>query len=185
MPQGGPRVQRPVGPYEVLQVTPHASHEVIQAAYRALARTYHPDVDPSPRAALRMQRINAAYATLSDPVRRAAYDARARECSRPALDSSRPARPGVIRSVPTAASQTRTGVSLARWAALALALITVVWMVAAVVWALGQALDERPPLLNGATEVRGGGEAGEAPLDLRFLVPDSRSGVGPRNTRRP
>src|SRR5438876_7796533 len=61
--------------YEVLQVSAKASPEVIQAAYRVLARSYHPDVNASPNAARMMRQLNAAYKVLSDPERRARYDA--------------------------------------------------------------------------------------------------------------
>jgi DnaJ domain len=61
--------------YEVLQVSAKASPEVVQAAYRVLARVYHPDVNQSPNAARMMRQINAAYKVLSDPERRARYDA--------------------------------------------------------------------------------------------------------------
>jgi hypothetical protein len=47
----------------------------VQAAYRALARTYHPDLNSSPNAARMMRQLNAAYAVLSDPERRSRYDA--------------------------------------------------------------------------------------------------------------
>jgi len=63
-------------PYRVLQVEPHADQEAVRAAYRRLARLYHPDLNADPAAAARMRAINAAYAVLSDPRRRAAYDAR-------------------------------------------------------------------------------------------------------------
>jgi len=61
--------------YETLQVSPRADLDVIEAAYRALARRYHPDRDPSPDATARMARINHAWEVLRDPERRAAYDA--------------------------------------------------------------------------------------------------------------
>jgi len=61
--------------YEVLQVSAKASPEVVQAAYRVLARAYHPDVNQAPNAARMMRQINAAYKVLSDPERRARYDA--------------------------------------------------------------------------------------------------------------
>jgi hypothetical protein len=57
-------------------VAPSADLEAIHAAYRRLARLYHPDVNPLPEAAARMRAINAAYRVLSDPRQRAAYDAR-------------------------------------------------------------------------------------------------------------
>jgi hypothetical protein len=76
--------------YDVLQVSPWCEPEVIQAAYRALARTRHPDVNRDPDAEDQMRRLNVAYQTLSDPVRRMRYDEElALEAARPV--SVRPA----------------------------------------------------------------------------------------------
>ncbi len=61
--------------YGILQVHPKAEKEVIEAAYRKLAAKYHPDVSQASDALERMKRINTAYEVLSDPVKRAAYDA--------------------------------------------------------------------------------------------------------------
>ncbi len=61
-------------PYKVLQVDPEADHEVIAAAYKRLARKYHPDVSPDPDSVARMVRINRAWEMLRDPLRRAAVD---------------------------------------------------------------------------------------------------------------
>jgi DnaJ-class molecular chaperone len=64
--------------YRELQVCRDAEPEVIEKAYRALSLKFHPDraaPDQRPRATRRMQRINAAYNVLRDPVRRARYDA--------------------------------------------------------------------------------------------------------------
>ncbi|MDP2731059.1 MAG: DnaJ domain-containing protein [Dehalococcoidales bacterium] len=61
--------------YGILQVHLRAEKEVIDAAYRRLASKYHPDVSKVSDAADRMKQINAAYEVLSDPDRRAAYDA--------------------------------------------------------------------------------------------------------------
>lgn len=65
--------------YDVLQVLRSAEQEVIKAAYRILARRYHPDSFDGDKAFAnaKMQAINAAYEVLGDPERRAAYD---REC---------------------------------------------------------------------------------------------------------
>jgi curved DNA-binding protein CbpA len=59
--------------YLVLQVDPSADEIVIQAAYRALARRYHPDgVAPD---AARMADLNRAYQLLRDPDARRRHDA--------------------------------------------------------------------------------------------------------------
>jgi DnaJ-class molecular chaperone len=63
--------------YETLEVSPCASHFVIRAAYRSLAQHYHPDKNPNDAdAGQRLTCINRAYAVLSDPVKRQAYDQR-------------------------------------------------------------------------------------------------------------
>jgi len=67
-------------PYEVLGVPPGATADEVRRAYLALARRHHPDAHaeggPGPRAAAerRMQEVNAAWAVLGDPTRRAAHD---------------------------------------------------------------------------------------------------------------
>jgi curved DNA-binding protein CbpA len=61
-------------PYKTLQVDPEAEDEVIAAAYRRLARKYHPDVAASPEVAARMAVINAAWEVIGDPARRVAFD---------------------------------------------------------------------------------------------------------------
>jgi curved DNA-binding protein CbpA len=69
-------------PYKILQVDSEAEHEVIEAAYRRLARKYHPDVAPGTETQERMVRINQAWEMLKDPMRRAAVDrARARQAA--------------------------------------------------------------------------------------------------------
>src|SRR5437763_1337104 len=60
--------------YDVLQVSQAAEEPVIQAAYRALARANHPDLNRGDSAAERMRELNEAYDLLSDPRRRAVYD---------------------------------------------------------------------------------------------------------------
>jgi curved DNA-binding protein CbpA len=61
-------------PYKILQVDPEAEDEVIEAAYRRLARKYHPDVSSDPASHEKMIAINQARELLRDPVRRAAID---------------------------------------------------------------------------------------------------------------
>jgi DnaJ-class molecular chaperone len=56
--------------YEILEVSPNASHEQIDAAYRRLSQMYHPDkvetLAPEYKAiaVAKMKEINAAYARL-------------------------------------------------------------------------------------------------------------------------
>ena len=55
-------------PYSVLGLTPDASDEEVKRAYRALAKKYHPDMNPGDQhAAEMMNRINAAYDQIKNP----------------------------------------------------------------------------------------------------------------------
>ena len=60
--------------YQTLGVTQTASDDDIKKAYRKLARKYHPDVSKEVDASARMAEVNEAYAVLSDPEKRAAFD---------------------------------------------------------------------------------------------------------------
>lgn len=60
--------------YEVLGVPRDATAEDIKKAFRKLARKYHPDISKEKDAEARMKDVNEAYAVLSDPEKRAAYD---------------------------------------------------------------------------------------------------------------
>jgi curved DNA-binding protein len=64
--------------YEVLGVPRTATPEDVKRAYRRLARKHHPDLQPvgqRAEAAERFKEINEAYEVLSDPDKRAKYDA--------------------------------------------------------------------------------------------------------------
>ncbi|KAI4379268.1 hypothetical protein MLD38_005588 [Melastoma candidum] len=60
--------------YATLGVNKSASSKEIKAAYRKLARQYHPDVNKQPGATEKFKEISAAYEVLSDDKKRALYD---------------------------------------------------------------------------------------------------------------
>ena len=61
--------------YEVLGVARDASTQDIKKAYRALARKYHPDVNPDNKEAEeKFKEINEAHEVLSNSEKRAKYD---------------------------------------------------------------------------------------------------------------
>jgi DnaJ-class molecular chaperone len=61
--------------YKILGVARNATEKDIKAAYRKLARKYHPDVNPGDKAAEdKFKEIGEAYEVLSDPEKRRRYD---------------------------------------------------------------------------------------------------------------
>lgn len=60
--------------YQILGVTRDVTAEDLKKVFRKLARKYHPDVSREKDAEARMKEVNEAYAVLSDPEKRAAYD---------------------------------------------------------------------------------------------------------------
>ena len=62
--------------YQVLGIKPNASVQEIRRAYRDLSKLYHPDTTTleSAIAIPKFQTLNEAYATLSSPEKRLAYD---------------------------------------------------------------------------------------------------------------
>lgn len=61
--------------YEILGVDKKATEDQIKAAYRKLAKQYHPDLHPGDAAAAeKFKQINEANEVLSDKQKRAAYD---------------------------------------------------------------------------------------------------------------
>jgi DnaJ-class molecular chaperone len=61
--------------YETLGVSRSATQDQIKAAFRKLARKFHPDVNPGDKSAEeKFKEINEAYEVLSDPKKREMYD---------------------------------------------------------------------------------------------------------------
>ena len=63
--------------YEILEVAKNASPEVIEKAYKALIKKYHPDLQPDDKkqeAENKIKLINEAYDILSDPTKKENYD---------------------------------------------------------------------------------------------------------------
>lgn len=60
--------------YKVMGVEPGASPKEIKAAYRKLARQYHPDVNKAPDAEEKFKALGEAYEVLKNPEKRKIYD---------------------------------------------------------------------------------------------------------------
>ena len=60
--------------YQTLGVSRTASAEEIKAAYRKLARKFHPDVSKEQNAEARFKELGEAHEVLKDPEKRALYD---------------------------------------------------------------------------------------------------------------
>ncbi|XP_050232713.1 uncharacterized protein LOC126681256 [Mercurialis annua] len=70
----GPEISASGDYYATLGIPKSASTKEIKAAYRKLARQYHPDVNKEPGATDKFKEISAAYEVLSDDSKRAMYD---------------------------------------------------------------------------------------------------------------
>ena len=63
--------------YEILQINQNASSEIIEKAYKTLAKKYHPDLQEESKKSESeeiLKEINEAYEVLSDPIKRKNYD---------------------------------------------------------------------------------------------------------------
>jgi molecular chaperone DnaJ len=73
--------------YEILGVSRSATEKDLKAAYRKLARKYHPDVNPGDKSAEeKFKEVSAAFAVLSDPEKRARYDRGGHAAFEPGFD---------------------------------------------------------------------------------------------------
>lgn len=92
--------------YEELEISRRASQEVVEAAYRRLARRYHPDSGEAPDP-VRMVRLNQAFGVLGDANERARYDREQTESrSSPSSPSPPPPREPAGHDTPPATSKT-------------------------------------------------------------------------------
>ena len=60
--------------HEILEVDKNASEEIIEKAYKTLAKKYHPDLQNNSNNQNKMQQINEAYEILSNDFKRREYD---------------------------------------------------------------------------------------------------------------
>lgn len=76
--------------YRTLGVPRSASGDDIRKAYRKLARTYHPDINPGDKKAEeKFKDISVAYETLGDPEKRKRYDEFGEEGLAPGFDAEK------------------------------------------------------------------------------------------------
>jgi curved DNA-binding protein len=59
--------------YTRLDIAPNATQAQVKSAYRRLVRLYHPDLNKEAQDT-RIKQLNEAYAVLSNPAKRVAYD---------------------------------------------------------------------------------------------------------------
>ncbi|KAI0018551.1 hypothetical protein F4780DRAFT_512965 [Xylariomycetidae sp. FL0641] len=101
--------------YSILEISRAADTSTVKAAYRRLARIKHPDKNKgTPTATAEFQRLQTAYATLSDTDKRRTYDRENPLPRRPAPESS----PGLSREKSTRQTPQKWEYSPARLEAL-------------------------------------------------------------------
>jgi hypothetical protein len=162
--------------YGELGVERSATRDEIAAAFRARARELHPDTHPADAAdEERFKRVTRAYGVLSDPVRRARYDAELLSIPRPApatqpTASSHAAAPRRPAPKPGGSRFTRRA---ARWT-VAISIVLMLLGVAAGVWVVSLQRDDAALRARGvattATVVEVNGER-----RLEFTTRDGRT----------
>jgi molecular chaperone DnaJ len=81
--------------YKVLGVEENIDQDGIKKSFRKLSREFHPDLNPdNPEAEEQFKKINEAYSTLSDPSKRAMYDAQRHQTLHGGFQNNRAAGPG-------------------------------------------------------------------------------------------
>ncbi|XP_074643106.1 uncharacterized protein LOC141900216 [Tubulanus polymorphus] len=66
--------QNPTYYYDVLHITPKATHKQIRDAYYKLSKIFHPDISTDKNSGLKFAEISAAYEVLGNKRRRKMYD---------------------------------------------------------------------------------------------------------------
>lgn len=77
--------------YDILQINKNASPEIVEKAYKVLAKKHHPDLqqeDDKKQAEDILKEINEAYEVLSNPEKKAQYDAMLLEKEQDVFNSS-------------------------------------------------------------------------------------------------
>lgn len=141
--------------YQLLQLPRTASAGELRQAFRLLSKQYHPDTTslPAAEAAERFQRLRQAYAVLSDPIQRRAYDA---DLARPPIRFT-PA-PAPMPAVVPRRDAVRRALSGGEWFALlllAIALVISLVLGVGLAWVRGAELVTWPswwPPPSGAVE---------------------------------
>jgi hypothetical protein len=133
-------------PYRLLQLPASASAEDLRTAFRRLSKEVHPDTTTLPAAEAQeaFRRLRQAYALLSDPARRRAYDAQrqAGGASPAAWVARRPVT--VVSSRPEPVRRALSGGEWFALVLLAVALVLSLVLGLGVAWARGAELVRQP-----------------------------------------
>jgi hypothetical protein len=151
-PSGASHHQSGASHYQLLQLPMSASEQELRRAFRSLSKLYHPDTTSLPvaEAEQAFQRLQQAYAVLSDPDARRRYDAQLRLA---ALAAAAAARSRAAALTPPAVppleapDSVRRALSGGEWLALlllGLALLFSLVLGVGLAWARGAALVQWP-----------------------------------------
>jgi hypothetical protein len=141
--------------YQLLQLPMGASAQELRRAFRSLSKQYHPDTTslPAAEAEQAFQRLQQAYAVLSDPEARRRYDAQLRlaalaaaaaASSRAAAVSTSASPPPVVGSRPDSVRRALSGGEWLALLLLGLALVFSLVLGVGLAWMRGAALAEWP-----------------------------------------
>ena len=141
-----PSTRSSLSHYALLEVSPGASEQQLRQAFRQLSKRYHPDTTSLPQveAEQAFQRLQEAYAVLSDPERRRRYDLLL--ASPPA-----PVQRSTGESAPARVEEVRRALSGGEWLALvllALALLLSLGLGVGLAWMRGAELVAWPSWLS-------------------------------------